>query len=80
MDDTELAAILRDMFRRAPYGKKELAVHLFGIKYADELWRGRVANIARLSGLPTGYDGLVNYGRNLAPYVDLRESDDDDQR
>ena len=75
MDDAELATKLREMHRRASYGKKGVAGLLFGIKYADELEHGRVANIVRLAGLPIGYDIEVNYGRNLAPYVDLRESD-----
>ena len=48
-----------------------LRVHLFGIKYADELANLSIKEVATRAGIP-GYAAEVNKGRNLAGYVVIK--------
>lgn len=65
------AKILKCVYRKAPEGEKALRVHLFGIKYADELADLSIKEVATRAGIP-GYAAEVNKGRNLAGYVDIK--------
>ena len=66
----EAANILKCMYRNAPDGKKALSVHIFGIKYADELAELSVNEVATRAEIP-GYAAEINKGRNLAEYVKI---------
>ena len=72
----EAAAKLKEMFEGAPEGERTAMVHLFGIKYADEiryLSSARIASIAQLSKSGSGaYATELSKGRKLAKYVDLK--------
>ena len=64
---------LREMYASAPYGEQVARIHLFGIKYADEL--GSLTNMAivRQAGIHESYHSEVAKGRRLAKYVHQRE-------
>lgn len=63
---------LWEMYSKAPNGEQVAHIHLFGIKYADEL--EGLANIAivRKAGIHESYNTEVAKGRKLAKYVLLR--------
>ena len=71
MTPTELGRILSEMYRDAPKGEATTMIHLFGIRYADEIWNcgAPVTEIVRLSGLRTSYNTEVSKGVRLARYV-----------
>ena len=67
----ELANILSRMYHTAPVGEKTTMIHLFGIKYADEIRAcdASVKDIVDLSGIPDTYPTEVSKGVRLARYV-----------
>jgi 5-methylcytosine-specific restriction protein B len=73
----ELAKILADMYANAERGETATMVHLFGIRYADEIRRngGPAAVVSRARQLPTepkitaSFQVEINKGVNLARYV-----------
>ena len=68
----DAAKILRCAYRKGKErGHAALCVHLFGIKYADELANLSIKEVATRAGIP-GYAAEVNKGRNLAGYVDIK--------
>ena len=68
----ELAAKLKCVYRKGKENEQAaLRVHLFGIKYADELAGLSIKEVATQAGIP-GYAAEVNKGRNLAGYVDIK--------
>ena len=63
------------MYQDAPPNKeKALSVHLFGIKYADQIEGMSVKEIVVGAGLPESYTTEINKGINLAKYVEMRQS------
>ena len=80
MTPKELADTLSRMYFDAPSGEKMPKVHLFGIRYADEISAcgASVAEIVRLSELSrTTLATEVSKGVKLARYVILRSDCDD---
>ncbi len=71
MTPIELGRILSEMYRDAPEGEATTMIHLFGIRYADEIGDcgAPVTEIVRLSGLPASYNTEVSKGVRLARYV-----------
>ena len=71
----EAASELRKMYFSAAHGDKSIAVVLFGLKYADDLGRGRLSiqRIISRARIPPNYSPMVNKGRKLANYVVLKE-------
>ena len=71
MDQHELARILKNFHA---YGKKRgdatLMVHLFSIRYAQELHKWSVEEIRKLADIPN-LDATITDGRKLAPYVSI---------
>ena len=65
----ELADKLRRMWEAAPKGGKTPMVHLFGIRYADELENKDLRAIAELAGRPRSMGTEIRKGRALAQYV-----------
>lgn len=80
VNDKELVKILREMYINAPIGYQMTMVHLFGIKYADQL---KSVSLINLSKSATGKDSLgveIGKGIKLSNYVKIIEdskSDDD---
>ncbi len=74
MEPEELAQKLKDMYFNSPEGESAVSIHLFGIKYADEIISCGVSptNIAKLAGVPESYGVEINKGRNLAKHVVLK--------
>lgn len=73
MNIDEAAKILRRAYRRAPERRQVTAVHLFGIKYADELAHMPRKQLVEKADIPPSYHVELNNGRNLAQYVDLKD-------
>ena len=69
----EAGSKLRKMYDAAPYGEKVAHIHLFGIKYADELGSLTNTDIVRQAGIRESYHSEVAKGRKLAKYVCPRE-------
>ncbi|MDE5876228.1 MAG: hypothetical protein K2H47_01825 [Muribaculaceae bacterium] len=68
----ELADILASMYSSAPNGDKVVMIHLFAIKYADELAALENANMQDLleaACMPVSYVAEINKGRHLSKYV-----------
>ncbi|GJM12207.1 MAG: hypothetical protein DHS20C12_06100 [Pseudohongiella sp.] len=66
-----LGEILKHMYSNAKPKEKAVMIHLFGIKFADELsaCKASPADIAKLAGIEESYGTEINKGRNLAKYV-----------
>ena len=73
MNIAEAAHKLREMYDNAPEGEKATQIHLFGIKYAEDLARLPLAEVLEQSGLLRSYVTEVNKGRNLAKHVEVRQ-------
>ena len=72
MTTAEAAAKLNCAYTKGKKrGHAALCVHLFAIKYADELANLPIKEVATLAGIP-GYAAEINKGRNLAGYVDIK--------
>ena len=56
---------------RSPKRRQATAVHLFGIKYADELWHLPIKQIVRQARIPESYSDEVSKGRALTEYVEM---------
>ena len=64
---------LREMYDSAPDREKVVQIHLFGIKYANEIEGLTNMDIVRHAGLYESYSTEVAKGRRLAKYVRPRE-------
>ena len=73
MNIDEAAKILRSAYRRAPERRQMTALHLFGIKYADELASMPLEQLVEKAGIRPSLHVELNKGRNLAQYVDLKD-------
>ena len=73
MEMMEAARMLRHVHQNAPQGKKVVYVHLFGIRYADELRDLPCARLIDLADVPTSYYMELWRARNLAEYVEIKE-------
>ena len=70
----EAADILREMYDKGLRLRKVSAyLHLFGIKYADELDSLSRPEIVRLAGLPPSYPTEIYKGMKLSKYVEIKE-------
>ena len=65
---------LREMYSTAPYGEQVAHIHLFGIKYADELEGLANVDIVRQAEMYESYGTEVAKGRRLAKYVRLKSN------
>lgn len=71
----ELATILKKMYLNAPYGFQMTMVHLFGIKYVNELEK---VSVKKVSIKATGKDSLwveISKGIKLSKYVKINENE-----
>lgn len=67
----ELGEILNDVYLNSPDGEAVAMIHLFGIKYADEIRsEGYTASeIVRAAQLNKSYSTEISKGIKLAKYV-----------
>lgn len=71
----EAAKILSQMYRQGAATKeKAVQIHLFGIKYADELEGMSLPEVTARAGISEKYKTEIRKGMNLARYVQLRPS------
>ena len=75
MEKEQLAGILRERYEKAKRNEASMAVHLFGIEYANEIQEGRypVSELVELAGIGKGYAAEVSKGMKLAPHVKITE-------
>ena len=64
----EAARRLKAMYDDASTGKA-VSIHLFGIRYADELDGMSIGEVVIRAGLPKSYQTEVRKGMSLARYV-----------
>lgn len=71
MTPEQLGRELAQMYEEAPKGHTVAKIHLFGIKYSNEIdgCAGSITDIVVSSGIPVSYVTEVNKGKNLARYV-----------
>jgi len=71
MTVNELSSILWDMYDKAPRGDQTAMIHLFGIKYAEEIRSKNYTpkEILVLAKMPESYQVEINKGIKLAKYV-----------
>ena len=77
----KLGKILHDMHHNAPLGEKEAAVHLFGIKCAEEIEEAKingtpVVKIVKWAGIRYSLHTEVRKGMKLAKYVTVKPTPD----
>lgn len=74
MNVNELSEKLREMYRGASQGDAVFMVHLFGIKYANEIRESGASpkEIVLAAGMSESYGVEVNKGINLAKFVQVR--------
>ena len=67
----EAGRILRKMYDD-PTTDRVVSIHLFGIKYAEQIQDLTAQKIVDCAGLKKSYFAEVNKGKNLAKYVKLK--------
>lgn len=72
MTISEAAKILETMYKNADSGDKVTQIHLFGIKYANELQNMSLHQVAVLAGISPKYNTEISKGRRLSKYVEIR--------
>jgi uncharacterized protein YunC (DUF1805 family) len=72
----DLANALREMYKRAKRGERATAVHLFGIRYADQLGGAPIKEIVLRAGLTESWGTEVRKGMKLAQHVELNLAKD----
>ena len=70
----ELANTLKQMYETAPGGEQVAMIHLFGIKYAEEIKAAGYApkDIVQAAEMQPSYATEVNKGMKLAAYVTVK--------
>ncbi len=72
----ELISTLRQMYHDAPDGETVTMVHLFGVKFAEQIRDSgaSVKDITVRAGLPETYLTEIKKAMNLAKYVEVKPS------
>ena len=63
---------LAQMYKNALPKEQALSIHLFAIKYADQIRDLSVKEIVVGAGLPESYKTEISKGIKLAKYVEVR--------
>lgn len=67
MDKNELGAILKDMYQSANDGEKVAMIHLFGMKYGDEVKKiSSFREMTKLAGIQESYATEISKGSKIA--------------
>ncbi len=72
MTTEEAAQILAQMYQTAEKKEKVVQIHLFSIKYADEIAALDAYDIALKAGLSKSYGTEIYKARKLARYVQIK--------
>lgn len=71
----EAARILGQMYEAAgPAREQTTAVHLFGIKYSDEIQNMPLRELAVRAGISEKYQTEIRKGMRLSKYVSMKDS------
>ncbi|MDD3788331.1 MAG: hypothetical protein PHO94_06515 [Petrimonas sp.] len=70
----DLASTLHQMYTNAPKGEKVAMIHLFGIKYAEQIQEGAFSKeeIATRAKIPDTYATEISKGVKLSKYVTIK--------
>jgi hypothetical protein len=70
----ELGEKLSEMYNNAPNGDSVAMIHLFGIKYANEITQSRYSkkDIANAAGIHESYGTEISKGVKLSNYVRVK--------
>jgi len=70
----DLGIKLKEMYENAPKGEKVAMIHLFGIKYAQEIKDSKASfqDIAVAAGFDKPYGTEISKGAKLAKYVTIK--------
>lgn len=71
MNSKELGNILKEMYDNAPYKESVTMIHLFGIKYHEEINRIGIREVVEASGINISYTAEISKALRLAKYVKL---------
>ena len=69
MDATQLGRKLSEAYTNAAKGEKVTMIHLFGIKYCDEILKCGVSEVIREAGIFSTYATELGKGIKLSKYV-----------
>ncbi|EPD49464.1 hypothetical protein HMPREF1210_03363 [Paenisporosarcina sp. HGH0030] len=71
MTEKQLGEILSQMYMRAPEGYKVTFIHLFGIKYAEEIIKNKLSikKILEYSNVKPSFVTEISKGIKLSRYV-----------
>ena len=72
MDATKLGKLLSESYQNAPKSEKVTMIHLFGIRYSEEIMQCGIAEVIKESGIFSTYRTELGKGVKLAKYVKLR--------
>jgi hypothetical protein len=74
MTKQDLAQKLKDMYFNAPQGEKVSMIHLFGIKYSEEIkeCEASTKEIAKAAGINESYGTEISKGVKLGHYVNIK--------
>jgi len=70
----DLAQKLNDMYYNAPHSEKVSMIHLFGIKYSEEIKECGTSTkeIAKAANINESYGTEISKGVKLGCYVDIK--------
>ena len=74
MTVNELASILAEMYANAPKKEQVTMIHLFGVKYSDDVQKVGVREVIEQAGLHLSYRTELNKAVKLAKYVTPKSS------
>ncbi|OZB38290.1 hypothetical protein MRO13_05495 [Vibrio metschnikovii] len=71
MDKYKLGQVLSEMYENAKHGESVAMIHLFGIKYADEIRKAETTatELANLAKISPAYATEISKGMKLSKYV-----------
>jgi len=72
MDASHLGKLLRESYENAEKSEKVTMIHLFGIKYHEEIKQSNISEIISESGIYSTYRTELGKGLKLARYVKLK--------
>jgi hypothetical protein len=68
----QLGKLLRESYEGAEKNEKVTMIHLFGIKYYEEIKKSNITEIIAESGIYSTYRTELGKGLKLAKYVKLK--------
>ena len=72
MTEKELSEKLAEMYNNAIKGESVAMIHLFGIKYSEQIKEYSTKEIVERSGLRPSYSTEVSKGIKLAKFVTIK--------